>query len=115
MTLNDYQEIAQSYDLTKGTPKHKSHAIFQFLEEAGEVAGILKRALRGDYNHVHKDEPREELVVEGLKKELGDCLWGISAIAASHGFTLEDIALSNIAKLEDRRARGKIQGKGDER
>ena len=43
-----------------------------------------------------------------LVAEVGD-------LACKHGYTLEQLAEINLAKLRDRAARGKIQGNGDER
>lgn len=37
------------------------------------------------------------------------------ALAKLHGYTLEQVAEINIAKLRDRQARGVLQGNGDER
>lgn len=39
----------------------------------------------------------------------------LASIAKSFGYTLEQLAEINLAKLRDRAARGKIQGNGDER
>lgn len=39
----------------------------------------------------------------------------ISALAKRYGYTLEQVAEINLAKLRDRAARGQIQGNGDER
>ena len=55
-------------------------------------------------------EKREE-----IKKELGDCLWYISAIATELLEDLETIANDNIHKLYDRQERGVISGEGDGR
>lgn len=72
---------------------------------AGKGAEKVKKAWR---DHTHLD------VVEYIK-ELGDCLWYITAAARSVGMTLEDVANLNIAKLRDRRARGILGGSGDNR
>ena len=42
-------------------------------------------------------------------------LYGLSCVAAKYGYTLEQLAELNIAKLSSRKARGVIQGNGDER
>lgn len=110
MTLNEYQEKAQSFDLTINTLNHKPHAVFQFLEEAGEVAGIFKRELRGDGGYLLEVDFKEKLM-----GELGDALWGLAAICASHNITLGKVAERNIQKLEDRKARNQIKGEGGER
>ena len=111
MNINEYQEKAQSFDLTKGTKYHARHAIFGLLEEVGEVAGIFKRFYRGDYDigetidsHIIKDK---------MYSEIGDVFWYVAALAAAHGFTLEEVAQHNIAKLEARKAKGVIKGGGE--
>lgn len=124
MTLNEYQKKAQSFDLTKDTDNHKEHAIFQFIEEVGEVVGVFKRRLRGDYNidvenymnsRMTESVFQEDVFRKKLLDELGDAQWGLAAVAASHGITLEEIAQGNIKKLTDRASRSKIKGEGDER
>ena len=106
MTLDEYQQKAQSFDLTTGTTNSRNHALFGLAEEVGELLGLEKRACRGDAQPGMKYK---------VMSELGDVLWYVAAVAAKYGFNLEAIALNNIEKLEDRRARGKIQGKGDYR
>ena len=56
-----------------------------------------------------------KLDTEGLKKELGDVLWYISALASDLGVTLEDVAADNVAKLRSRAERGVLGGSGDNR
>ena len=50
-----------------------------------------------------------------MKKELGDVLWYVSALARDLDITLEDVANANLKKLEDRKNRNKIKGSGDDR
>lgn len=52
---------------------------------------------------------------EAIKKELGDVLWMVVAIATHEGLELADIMKDNIKKLEGRLARGTIIGEGDNR
>jgi NTP pyrophosphatase (non-canonical NTP hydrolase) len=52
---------------------------------------------------------------EGIKAELGDVLWTLTACCHELGLTLEEIAEMNIQKLTDRKARGVIHGNGDNR
>lgn len=106
MFLNDYQEAAARYR-TKDIPD--SERLFGLFEESGEVAGIAKRMQRGDY----KDDP--EVGRQKLKKELGDTLWYLSQVARDYGFTLQDVAMENLHKLEDRLQRGTLKGTGDNR
>jgi NTP pyrophosphatase (non-canonical NTP hydrolase) len=81
------------------------HPVLGLAGEAGEVAGKLSKWLRGD----------GELDREGLAYELGDCLWFIAAVALDLGYTLEEIAEMNVAKLQKRAAEGTIKGTGDNR
>lgn len=47
--------------------------------------------------------------------EISDVLWYLAAAARELGFTLEEIATYNLAKLADRKARGVLAGSGDNR
>ena len=52
---------------------------------------------------------------QGLKKEIGDVLWYVAAMAYELGFTLEEVAESNVEKLTKRNVEGTISGDGDDR
>lgn len=54
-------------------------------------------------------------IQEGLKAELGDILWFVAGMAEVMGWTLEDVAQSNVDKLASRQQRNKIDGDGDNR
>jgi len=77
--------------------------------EAGEVAELAKKCIRDDNGAWSVDRH------EKLKKELGDVLWYLAAIARDHGMSLTDIAQTNIDKLYSRKERGVITGSGDNR
>lgn len=104
MTLNEYQNKAAEFKVPQAPPEER---IMGVLEEAGEVAGVFKRLLRGDYS--------QDIAAAKLAKELGDILWYVSQIANDNDWTLEDIAKENIEKLESRRLRNAILGEGDNR
>lgn len=53
--------------------------------------------------------------LDGEGWRLTDIVFEVGGIAKKHGYTLEQLAEINLAKLRDRAARGKIQGNGDER
>jgi NTP pyrophosphatase (non-canonical NTP hydrolase) len=57
--------------------------------EAGEVSEAIKKHLSGV----------KEIDTEHIKKELGDVLWYIMAAANYFGFSLDDVAQTNIDKL----------------
>jgi NTP pyrophosphatase (non-canonical NTP hydrolase) len=104
MDLNTYQDKAGEYQVKTAPPEER---VMGLLEEAGEVAGVFKRLLRGDF-------PPEQAMAR-LHKELGDVLWYVSRVAADNGWSLEDIATTNLEKLESRSVRNLILGSGDNR
>lgn len=64
----DYIIAAMSFAVLPVTdPRAKEEAIFGLIKETGEVAGVFKRAARGDNGG--------QLDREKLAKELGDLLW----------------------------------------
>ena len=75
--------------------------------EAGEVAGLISKGIRGDHmGMVSHDD---------LVKEIGDVLWFVSQLATHMDIDLSEVAKINIAKLEDRKKRGTLRGSGDNR
>ena len=79
------------------------------LGEAGEVQGKAKKVLRDD-DGVLTDNKREAMAAE-----LGDLLWYAAQLATELGVELGDIAQANLDKLAGRKARGVLQGSGDNR
>ena len=75
--------------------------------EAGEVAEKVKKIIRDNKQIINEKE--------NIARELGDVLWYIAAIARDIGYELDTIAEMNLEKLADRKARGTIQGNGDNR
>ena len=67
--------------------------------EAGEVAGKLKKIVRGD-----KIDP------ETYVSELSDVLWYLARATDAVGITMEELADYNFNKLESRKKEGTIQG-----
>lgn len=103
MRLNDYQAEAMGFRLPSATPEY---ALFNLSGEVGELHSLIAKAIR--------DGAKYEFEMN-VKKELGDILWCLSAVAADYGWTLEDVAASNINKLESRSQRGVLTGFGDNR
>ena len=101
MNFETYNKLADETDL--GHPIN--YYFLGLVEEAGEVAGLRKRFLRDEGNI----EP------EKLAKELGDVLWYVAMIGKQYHLNMDEIAVSNIKKLTDRKERGVITGSGDER
>ena len=109
MNFNDYQTKS------RGTAKYPAigHGVIYptlgLVNEAGEVAGKIKKVFRD------KDGQISAETREALKAELGDVLWYLAQVATELDLPLGEIAESNLTKLLDRQARGKIQGDGDNR
>lgn len=104
MSLNEYQSAAADYRVATAVPEER---IMGLLEEAGEVAAVFKRLLRGDYG--------PDVAATKLHAELGDILWYVSQIAGDNDWSLEEVAKSNLEKLSSRKLRNQIMGSGDAR
>lgn len=110
MTLNDYQAEART------TAQYPTDGLYGLLYtilglagEAGEASNKTKKILR-DSNGFLTHEARL-----ALRDELGDALWYLGNAAHELGFTLDEIASANLAKLKSRQQRGAITGSGDHR
>lgn len=68
------------------------HAVCGLTEEAGEVAGLLKREV-----FRRNDVPREYWV-----EELGDVLWYLIAVARAQDISLDEIFMYNQIKCAER-------------
>jgi NTP pyrophosphatase (non-canonical NTP hydrolase) len=87
------------------------YTAFGLASEAGEYAGKIKKAIRDHGGIV----PSDRATLEELASELGDLLWYVASAAHEIGYTLEEIASQNMAKLQDRADRGALSGSGDQR
>lgn len=112
-TLNEYQNKAKEYlldpELLEPFVDGVKYCALGINEEAGEIAGKVKKARR-DANEQYDMERKEAIALE-----IGDVLWYCATLAGHIGYSLEDIARMNIAKLEDRMQRGTMHGSGDYR
>ena len=109
MDFNEYQEKARSTAIYPDIGNNLVYTVLGLAGEAGEVSEKLKKVIRDDGGKV-SEKKREE-----FKKEAGDVLWYLANIAAELNTTLEEIAEKNIEKLFSRKARGVLQGSGDNR
>ena len=102
MDIDRYQTEAMVFRLPTAD---REYALLNLVAEAGEVAGKAAKHRRdgGDVDVYNND----------IKRELGDTLWQVAAVAKDHGFTLSEICTHNLEKLSSRQDRNVIQGSGD--
>lgn len=98
MNLNEYQELAgrtlilEPDFVIKPSDVMISWNAIGLAGETGEVCDLVKK---GIYHQQGIDR-------EKIKKELGDVLWYLSAIASNLGFSLDEVAQTNVEKLQAR-------------
>lgn len=113
LTFADFHHGALNTWSPTGVERNdRDHVAYGLLEEAGEFAGKFKRWLRGDYGGGFDGR---EAFKEAALSELGDVLWYADIAAMELGSSLEAVARKTLAKLADRKARGKLKGSGDVR
>ena len=103
MDLKKYQEWTLSTavypDAGKNTFNETLYLVLGLSSEAGEVAGKIKKIIRGD-----------NVDPESYISELSDVLWYLTRCCSGVGITLEELAAYNYTKLEARKAEGTIKG-----
>lgn len=110
MTFDEYQKQALSTVLSTGDEfKDLLHWVLGITGEAGEVAEKLKKIIRDKDSVVSEEDKRE------LAKELGDVLWYLAVFAHDLGVPMDEIAQTNLDKLQSRKDRGVLGGSGDNR
>lgn len=100
--FDDYQSQAMT---TRLPSADEAYALLGLSGEVGELHSHVAKAIR-DFKDVDN---------EYMKKELGDILWFVAAIASDCELSLSEIAEANIQKLKKRQAAGTLQGSGDNR
>lgn len=92
MTFEEYQALARRTQRAElPVWAMKEHALFGLSSEVGEVMGLHQK--------VHQGHPMDETA---LRLEIGDCLWFISELCDVYGWSMDEIAIANIAKLRNR-------------
>ena len=96
MQLNEYQTEARRVSKVQDDDTPYFWAIWGLglAGEAGEVADHVKKLLRDD------DGRLSDSRAEDMAEELGDVLWYAARLASVAGFSLDEIAQRNIAKLK---------------
>ena len=103
MNINDYQKwtLTTAVYPEAGLKSFNEtlYLVLGLASEAGEVAGKLKKIVRGD-----------NIDPESYVSELSDVLWYLARCCDGVGITLEQLAQYNYEKLEARKEKGTIQG-----
>jgi NTP pyrophosphatase (non-canonical NTP hydrolase) len=97
--LEAYSEFVESSCKNRGfyTASRQDHqalgALLELQGELGEVTEIFQKAARRRGGRLSSED------AERLHGELGDVLWGFTALLNALGFTLESVAKANQKKL----------------
>ena len=121
MELKEYQKRAMTTCME--TSANPLYMLFMLGEEIGELQGKFSKAIRKGWitfyenkikvNRLTGEEEEFNEWLDLVKKEIGDCLWGIAGITSQMDWSLEDVAQTNLDKLSARKAVGTIDGDGD--
>jgi NTP pyrophosphatase (non-canonical NTP hydrolase) len=109
MDFEEYQKRSRKTAIYPGKGNNFVYPTLGIAGEAGEVSEKVKKMVRGDGGYT-PGEKKEEIA-----KELGDILWYIAQLATELDISLDQVATSNIKKVESRKKRKKLKGDGDNR
>jgi NTP pyrophosphatase (non-canonical NTP hydrolase) len=109
LSFSEYQEKAKETALYPNVGNNPYYPTLGLTGEAGEISNKVKKIMR-DKDGAIDDETRDD-----IKKELGDVLWYVAAVASEFGLDMGEIAEKNYEKLKKRQEEGKIKGNGDNR
>ncbi len=105
MDFNSYQKSAAQFAIYP-EERELEYLALGLTSEAGEVSGKVKKMIRDK-------TPLDDFAKLQMVSEIGDVLWYLSEMARQVGYSLEEVAETNLEKLTSRKARGKIGGSGD--
>ncbi len=129
-TFDGYQEFTRTTAVYPGVSEKgflsANYCTLGLVGEAGEVAEKMKKRFRlggveafkpGSTVLYVKTGQREtyEEFIDAVKMEIGDVLWYVAGLSAEFGFSLSDIAKTNVEKLTGRKRDGTLKGSGDNR
>lgn len=107
-----YQEWVNTIAIFPDNSSKFERTLFNTLSlsgECGEVVEKIKKIWRDKKSKLDFNDTVEIL------KELGDVLFSLSALTTDLGYNLSTVAGLSIQKQEDRKRKGTLQGKGDNR
>jgi NTP pyrophosphatase (non-canonical NTP hydrolase) len=87
----------------------ESYLLPALIGEVGELSSIYAKAVRDREGDIGDED------IQNIRKELGDILFMLTALASLYGYDLKYIAEQNVAKLLDRKKRNVLSGSGDNR
>ena len=111
--FDDYQDWTDSTAMYTRPQTNFIYPALKLAGEAGEVAEEAGKLIRpeDDYNNIPWDEADRMRIA----KELGDVLWYLARVARAFNLELSEVAAMNVEKLEERKAKGTIHGRGSDR
>ena len=103
--------------------RNVTYMLLNLVSEVGEFSEKIAKAVRKEQITIQDDQigcvSTSDIDFDRFlgecKKEAGDILWQLSGLCEVFGWTLEEVAEENLAKLRDRLSRGVIVGSGDNR
>lgn len=126
MELSKYQEQAMTTCMP--SCRNISYMLLNLVGEVGELTSKIAKNIRKENVYIggqkelkglsrlcfypHFFDEIEEWDEE-LKKEAGDILWQLAGVCTVMGWSLEDVAQTNLDKLSARQKAGTIDGDGD--
>jgi NTP pyrophosphatase (non-canonical NTP hydrolase) len=105
MLDKNYIAWTKSIDIEMSLPLYA----IGFCEEAGEVAGKVKKLYRDDGGCISPERR------EAILHELGDTVYYMARIIEALNSSFEEVEAMNRAKLNSRAQRGVLKGSGDNR
>jgi len=92
MELNAYQAAGQETNLLAGRDQGERlvAAMLGLASEAGSLLDVQKKIITEQIDQETGDEV--------FRRELGDLLWYVAAVATAKGFDLEELARSNLER-----------------
>ena len=107
LTFNNYQKYARETAIYTGNGIY--YPALGLCGEAGEVADKIKKIYRDKSGKISEEDKHQ------IVKEMGDVLWYLANMASDLNITLEDVAKTNLEKINIRKEKNLIHGEGDNR